>query len=414
MSAVSGQALTMRTKLLLAVAMLLFAAAFGFLFWADLARGGAEPLGETMSLALAFASFFGIGMAIAARRPGHPIGWLFLAAGTYPMVQEALAVLGKMRMEGDGSTTLYVVAHTAFSWPVFLGTLVVFVPLLFPTGRLPSPPWRWLAWTTGAAMGAMAVGGIFQRDICVTYDAAGNCVEAIANPIGVAWLPSVEESTFGVLMLGVLALGMVGALASVVVRYRRAEGVERIQLRWVTFAMSVFLTYMLVVGVLVEEVLGLSAEMQALVPFGIDLFGFFVALIPIAVGAAILRYRLYDIDRLISRTVSYGLITAVLLASFAGAVFLSSRLFPRQSDLGVAASTLAVAALFNPVRRRIQSVVDRRFNRSRYDAARVVGAFGHRLRSEAGIEDLTGELITAAATTMQPSTASLWLRRARR
>lgn len=413
MSTVSGRGLTVRTRLLLAAAMAVFAAAFGFIIWADLARGGAEFLGETISLAIAFASFFGIGMAIASRRPGHPIGWLFLAAGAYPMVQEALAVLGEMQME-DGSTTLYVIAHTAFSWPVFLGSLVVFVPLLFPTGRLPSARWRWLAWTTGVAMGAMAVGGVFQRDICVTYDAAGSCVEAITNPIGVPWLPSVEESAFGALMLGILAMCMVGALASVVVRYRRAQGVERIQLRWVSFAMSLFITYMLVVGVLVEEVLGLSAEMQGLVPFGIDLFGFFVALIPISVGVAILRYRLYDIDRLISRTVSYGLITAVLLACFAGAVFLSSRLFPRQSDLGVAASTLAVAALFNPVRRRIQSAVDRRFNRSRYDAGRVVDAFGHRLRSEAGIEDLTGELITAAETTMQPSTASLWLSRPRR
>lgn len=177
-------------------------------------------------------------------------------------------------------------------------------------------------------------------------------------------------------------------------------------------AMGLFIVYMLVVGVLLEEILDLDAEIESVVRFGLDPFGFFLALIPISVGLAILRYRLYDIDRLISRTLSYGLITAVLLACFAGAVFLSSRLFPRQSDLGVAASTLAVAALFNPVRRRIQSAVDRRFNRSRYDAARVVDAFGHRLRSKAGIEDLTGELITAPATTMQP-TASLWLKRPR-
>lgn len=149
--------------------------------------------------------------------------------------------------------------------------------------------------------------------------------------------------------------------------------------------------------------------MAALAPFGIDLFGVFLALVPISVGLAILRYRLYDIDRLISRTVSYGLISAVLLLTYAGGVFFLRRVLPGQSDLAVAASTLAVAALFNPVRRKVQSAVDRRFNRSRYDASRVVDAFGHRLRSEAGIENLSGELITAAATTMQPSTASLWL-----
>lgn len=403
-----GQDLTVRARLLLAVAAVLFAVALGVLVWTDVSRGGGEPLGATLSLTIGFASFFGIGMAIASRRPDHPIGWLFLAAGTYPMVQAALSVLGEMQME-EGSTTLYVIANTAFSWPALLGTLVVFVPLLFPTGRLPSARWRWLAWTAGAAMGAMAVGGIFQREICVTYDAANTCVDAIANPIGFSWLPIVEESAFGAIMLGVLSVCMMGALASVAVRYRRAQGVERVQLRWVTFAMSLFIMYM-VTGVLVEDILGLSAEMEALVPYGVNPFGIVLALIPISVGVAILRYRLYDIDRLISRTVSYGLITAVLLGCFAGAVFLSSRLFPRQSDLGVAASTLAVAALFNPVRRRIQSAVDRRFNRSRYDAARVVDAFGHRLRSEAGIDDLKGELIGAAATTMQPSTASVWLR----
>lgn len=405
--------LTVPARIALGVGITAFTFALAVLLWTDFASDIDSAPGETFSLLIGFASFSAVGVAVAVRRPSHPIGWLFLGAGAYPMLQEALARLGELRME-EGSTTLFVIAHTAFSWPLFLGTLVVFVPLLFPTGHLPSPRWRWLAWTAGTAMGAMAIGGIIQRDICVTYDVTGNCAEAVPNPWGVSWLPSVEEGVFGAVMLGVLTVCMVGALVSVVVRYRRAHGVERVQLRWVVFAMGLFIVYMLVVGVLLEEILDLDAEIQSVVRFGIDPFGFFLALIPISVGVAILRYRLYDIDRLISRTVSYGLITAVLLACFAGAVFLSSRLFPRQSDLGVAASTLAVAALFNPVRRRIQSAVDRRFNRSRYDAARVVDAFGHRLRSEAGIENLTGELITAAATTMQPSTASLWLRTPRR
>lgn len=404
--------LTFPARIALGMGIVAFTFALAVLLWTDFASSTDSAPGESFSLLIAFLSFSAVGTAVAVRRPDHPIGWLFLAAGAYPMMQEALARLGELRME-EGSTTLFVIAHTAFSWPLFLGTLAVFVPLLFPTGHLPSPRWRWLAWTAGTAMGAMTIGGVIQRDICVTYDVTGNCAEAVRNPWGVSWLPSVEEGAFGAVMLGVLTICMVGALVSVVVRYRRARGAERVQLRWVVFAMGLFIVYMLVVGILLEEVLDLDAEIQSLVRFGIDPFGLFVALIPISVGLAILRYRLYDIDRLISRTVGYALVTAVLLAGFAGAVFVFRALLPGQSDLAVVVSTLGVAALFNPLRQRIQGAVDHRFNRSRFDAERVVDAFGRRLRSEAGIDELGGELISVAATTMQPTTASLWLSRPR-
>jgi len=397
------------TKATLWALSIIMGVAFVTLIWIDLASGRQGALGEAVSLAGAFLIFFAVGLSIAVRRPRHPIAWLFVLAGVYPVVQACLSDLGEMVMNSGGPATLYLVANTAFSWPVILGTLVVFVPLLFPTGRLPSPRWRWLAGVMGVAMGIMAIGGVFQRDVCVSYDDGGSCVDRITNPIGFSWLENLEESELGAVLFGVLALGMVAAGVSLIVRYRRSRGVERAQLRMFGLAAGLFLFYMLVVGVLIEEVLGLGAEVAALAPFGIDLFGVFLALVPISVGLAILRYRLYDIDRLISRTVSYGLISAVLLLTYAGGVFFLRRVLPGQSDLAVAASTLAVAALFNPVRRKVQSAVDRRFNRSRYDASRVVDAFGHRLRSEAGIENLSGELITAAATTMQPSTASLWL-----
>lgn len=386
-----------------------FIFALSVLVWMDVAGQTDDPFAESLSLMAAFASFFVVGAAIAVRRPNHPIGWLFVAAGVYPMLQEALAQLGAMQME-EGSNTLYVVAHTAFSWPVFLGVLVVFVPLLFPTGHLPSPRWRGLAWFAGLAMAVAGLGGVIQRDICVTYDRGGQCVAALRNPMGVPWLVSVEEGTFGGVMLGILAVCMIGALVSVVMRYRRSNQVERIQLRWVAFAMGLFIAHMLIVGILLEEILDLAAELEVLSPFGIDPFGIFLALIPLSVGVAILRYRLYDIDRIISRTVAYGLVTAVLLSGYAGAVFLFRAILPGQSDLAVVASTLAAAALFNPVRRWVQVVVDRRFNRDRYDAERTVDVFGQRLRSRAGIDDLGGELLGVAATTMQPATASLWLK----
>ncbi|HEX2153694.1 MAG TPA: hypothetical protein VHL52_06930 [Acidimicrobiia bacterium] len=397
-------------KIALATAGLVLGASLTALLWADATFGEDAPLGETISLTIAFLSFFAVGVAIVLRRPAHPIGWLFVVAGVYPLAQEALNRLGEIRIDQGGSETLYVIANTAFSWPALLGTLVVFVPLLFPDGRLPSPRWRWLAGMTGLAMAVMVLGGMFQRDICVKYDEADNCTQRIDNPIGLSWLPGLEESAIGAVMFGVLAVGMVGAVVSVVVRYRRSWGPERAQLRWVTFAMALFIAYVLLVGVLVEEVLGWSDRLQAIVPFGLDLFGVFLALVPISVGVAILRYRLYDIDRIISRTVAYGLITAVLVGAYAGVVFVLGRALPGQSDLAVAASTLAVAALFNPVRRRVQALVDRRFNRSRYDSERVIDAFGQRLRSEVSLSDLSEDLVEVAGTTMQPAWTSLWLR----
>lgn len=250
----------------LATVSLLFIAALTILFWSDLARG--EGIGGEISLAMAFVSFFCVGVTIVLRRPRHPIGWLFVASGVYPLVQEALVRLGDMSEDRETGELLHIIANTAFSWPALLGTLVVFVPLLFPTGRLPSPRWRWLAGLVGTAMAIMAVGGVFQRDVCAAYDREGTCTERLANPIGVPWLENVEESALGSGLFVVLVVGMVGAGVSVIIRYRRSRGVERAQLRWFTFAMGLFLTYVLVMGVLVEEVLGISGDIEEIVPGG--------------------------------------------------------------------------------------------------------------------------------------------------
>lgn len=396
-------------RLALVAAIGAYAFALSVHVWVGVSGRADSPPGERLSLLIAFGSFFLVGVVMAIRRPSHPIGWLFLGAGVYPTLQEALLHLGLKQMEG-GDNTLFIFANTAFSWPMLLGVLVIFVPLFFPTGRLPSPRWKWLVWVAGGAMAAMLVGGLIQRDICVSYDASNQCVDAIRNPMGVPWLVSAEEGAFSSAMLGIVAISMVAALASVVVRYRRSNEAERTQLRWVVFAMALFIAHMLIVGILLEEVLGLAAELQVLSPFGIDPFAFFMALIPLSVGVAILRYRLYDIDRIISRTVAYGAVTALLVAGYAGAVVVFRAVLPGQNDLAVVASTLGVAALFNPVRRRVQGAVDRRFNRERYDAERIVDAFGQHLRSRSGIDDLGGDLMEAAVTTMQPATASLWLK----
>jgi hypothetical protein len=198
----------------------------------------------------------------------------------------------------------------------------------------------------------------------------------------------------------VLVSVLVGA-GSLVGRFRRARGVERQQLRWLALA-AVQAAGLLLVG-LVAGYLGQDAVVLASLTLG-------VALLPLATGAAILRYRLYDLDRIVSRAVAYGLLTVLLGGGYALVVLGLGQLLGRDSSLAVAAATLAVAAVFQPARRRVQELVERRFNRRRYDAARTIGAFSARLRDQVDLDDLRGELLTVVEQTMQPTRASLWLR----
>ena len=199
-----------------------------------------------------------------------------------------------------------------------------------------------------------------------------------------------------------LLVGLLVAAGSLVVRFRRARGLERQQLRWLALAAALSAAALL--AAVAVAVLG--------APLGVVLIaaGISVALLPLATGAAILRYRLYDLDRIISRSLAYGLLTVLLGSGYAAVVLGLGRLLGRESSLIVAAATLAVAALFQPLRRRIQSVVDRRFNRRRYDAAQTIAAFSAHLRDEIDLATLTGELLTVVDQTMQPTQASLWLR----
>ncbi len=230
--------------------------------------------------------------------------------------------------------------------------LIGFVLLLTPTGSLPSPRWHWWAWVAAAVL--------------VTYQVAF----AVTN------------------------LAVVVAAGSLVVRFRRAQGVERQQLRWVSLA-AVVIIAALAIGapVLVGWVAGIC-----------------VATLPLAIAAAILRYRLYDLDRIVSRALAYGLLTVLLGGGYAGVVLGLGQLLGRASSLAVAGATLAVAAVFQPARRRVQRAVDRRFNRRRYDAAQTIQAFSARLRQQVDLEVLTTELLGVVEQTMQPTQVSLWLR----
>jgi hypothetical protein len=272
-----------------------------------------------------------------------------------------------------------------------------FVLLLTPSGSLPSPRWRWWARLAAAApVGFLLALGVGPGLVIPPYD-------EVIDPVSVPALASAVTAVIAVsftIAIGSLAVGA----WSLVVRFRRARGSERQQLRWVAFAAALTVPPAAVVLFSVV-VVDTKATVVLLVALGVCM-----ALLPLAIGAAILRYRLYDLDRLISRALAYGLLTLLLAGGYAALVLGLGQLLGQDSSLVVAAATLAVAAVFQPARRRIQQGVDRRFNRRRHDAAQTIATFGARLRDQVDLDTLTGELLAVVNQTMQPTTASLWLR----
>jgi hypothetical protein len=338
-----------------------------------------------------------VGAAIARHQPRHPIAWIFLGSGlgagmakfTYEYAEYALVTK-------PGTVPLGVAVAWVSDWMWTTGAipLLTFGLLLFPDGQLPSPRWRPVAWLAGITLAMYVFGSAFHSEPLFNHP-------TIANPVGIdaaAPLLRVIQPVGAVL----LAVVFFCSTASILVRFRRAHGLERQQLKWLTYAVTVTIV---AVGLASREWAGWPvAQVVALLATGF---------IPVAIGVAILRYRLFDIDRLISRTLVYGLLTALLAGIYVIGVFVAGRLLDPargRSELAVAASTLAVAALFQPLRRRIQKLVDRRFNRSRYNAARTVETFSGRLREEIDLDSLSAELLSVVDLTVQPTQASLWLR----
>jgi len=352
-----------------------------------------QPLANTVGLLLAFAAFMGVGALIVAHRPGNAIGWVFSAIAL-------LAVTGALAEEYAGYAVRTrpgllpggVLAgwYAGWAWYPTVALALVFTPLLFPDGRPPSPPWRLVAWLTAATTALFVALTAVQPTIELDD---GHLVD---NPIGLAEAPSPEDSILNI----ALGLLIVAAVASLVIRFRRSRGDERLQLKWFTYA-GLLLPPVLFLGDFLPGALGNLATAV-------------IVVLPIAAGVAILRYRLYEIDRLINRTLVYGLLTALLAGVYAGLVLglgsVFGRLGARPPSVVVAGATLAVAALFQPARRWVQRTVDRRFNRRRYDAARTVEAFSDRLREQVDLDTLSAELLAVVDQTVQPTTASLWLR----
>jgi hypothetical protein len=336
-----------------------------------------------------------VGAVLASRRPRHPVGWLLLAQVAANLATGAAAQYLAWGLLPGGP--LPATRYVALYYPASAGGLLLllgFVLLLTPTGKLPSPGWRW--W----ARAMVAVPLLLLLAAMLAPGSVDPSVQVVGGPFEFDGLGGVLL-VVNQLALAFTNLAVVVCAGSLVVRFRRARGVERQQLRWVAVAAA-----LLVVAAGVALV-GLAVGATEVVTWALSVW---VAGLPVAIGAAVLRYRLYDLDRIISRTLAYGLLTLLLGGGYAAMVLGLSQLLGRDSSLVVAAATLAAAAVFQPARRRIQQAVDRRFNRRRHDAAQRIAAFSDHLREQVDLDALTAELLAVVDQTMQPTDVSLWLR----
>jgi hypothetical protein len=340
-----------------------------------------------------------VGAAIALKYPANGVGWILLVSGFFGGVLGAAGLYAPYAIVERGGALPgadWALWLPQFAGPWSVGLISTVLLLVFPNGHLPSPRWRPVAWYTGFVLVAWPlIGGLFAGSVGQATPAPN----PIALPIAFR-LDQAEVRPIG-LALSIPATIMCGA--AFISRFRSARGGERQQLKWVAYAVAI-----LVVGVAVLLPVSFGRK-----PLEI-LQQLIVLALPLAVGIAILRYRLYDIDLLINRTIVYGATSAAIAVTFyLGLVSLQTVLRPLTagSELAVAVSTLVSFALFQPVRRRVQDAVDRRFDRSRYDAARTLELFADRLRDEVDLDKVRADLIDAVARSVHPGHASMWLRR---
>jgi hypothetical protein len=348
-------------------------------------------------------SFSTIGAIIASRLPANPLGWLFCAAACVAAVDHfsaeyaLYALLAQPTSLPAGEALAWL---ASWAWILYGGCIALSL-LLFPNGRPPSRRWRWLAWLSVILTIAGAVWVAFSPGVI------GN-LGSIRNPLGIEGLPS----GFKPVQTIMLALLFVAALSTLVVRLRRARGIERQQIKWPAFTVVVMAGSSFLSDTAISEAIGLRwLEWAGYVIFIPALIGF-----PISIGIAIVRYRLYEIDLIINRTLVYGALSATLALIYFGGVATTQAIFraltgqQEQPQLAIVISTLLIAALFNPLRRRIQRFIDRRFYRRKYDARKTLEAFSTKLRDETDLDALSDDLVGVVKETMQPSRISLWQR----
>jgi hypothetical protein len=338
-----------------------------------------------------------VGAVAASHRPSNPVGWVLCSIGlawgvahfTSEYATYALLAAPGSLPAGEAAAWIY-----SWVWVPGLG-FIVLLPLLFPNGRLPSPRWHPFAWFSVMLVAAGTILAAFSPGPGVGL--------GIRNPFGMESLPNLNEQ-LQALMFALIFV----ASASSVVRLHHARGVERQQIKWVAYAGALAGGASLPTYTVLEAVDLRWLQIVGHVPALVGIVG-----VPTAVGIAITRYRLYEIDILINRTLVYGTLTAMLVAVYLGGIVLSQRFFVvltgEESTLAVVASTLLIAALFTPLRHRIQSFIDKRFYRSKYDAKRTLEAFSAKLRDETDLEALNNDLVGVVRETMQPVHVSLWL-----
>src|SRR5215475_13576719 len=330
--------------------------------------GHAGSVANWVSSVVFIGAFATVGALLAWKRPGSPIGWLLSATGLAYAAGAFTEFLLHFRR------TLILADWLGWTWLAGLG-LCVFVVLLFPTGHLPSRRWRPVAWAAGAALAGWVLGNAFAPTII-------SASPPLSNPLGVSGAPGKILTVMAGTSAALIAATALAAVLSLVFRYRKAQAAERAQLRWLVYAGALTVAAV-VAGLLAAQIAGTNTtttNLQNALGSGA------AALLPVAIGIAVLRYRLYDIDRVISRTVAYAIVTGLLVAIYAGLVLLATQVLRFRTPVAVAAATLAAAALFTPVRQRVQRVVDRRFNRTRYDGDRMVEEFAAGLKDAVDLE----------------------------
>ena len=360
--------------------------------------GGATFLVSTVAFVVPIVAFSVVGWLISSRRPANAIGWLLASIGLLFSVVVASSSIARWGLETgslprDLAEWIDVGSNV---WVIALGLIGTQLLVRLPDGTLPSPRWRWFSRTTVALIAVALVGS-------ATHVGPVEDVPGTANPLGATWGEPLEAA-FG-LVIGCFVVSIV----ALVLRYRRSTGHDRVQLRWVAFSGVVFVSIYLV-GLSMLNVVGEDSTAGTVL---ISFVQMAFAALPIGIGFAVLRQRLYDIDVVINRALVYAALTATLAGTYLGSVLLlqlALKTVTQGSGLAVAASTLATAALVRPARSRIQATVDRRFFRRKYDSARTLAAFGMRLRDEVDLDALQVDLRTVVVETMQPEHVTLWLR----
>jgi len=379
---------------------LAFAAAILALDAVWLANGDPGAFVFSLTFVLLVTNLAVVGGILAVRRPGNIIGWLLLAAGLPEAIGIAAAIYARTDAVFGGALPLVVPAAWIGAWsvPPTIGILVVFLPIVFPSGHLPGPRWR--IFVVGVIV-AMTIGVV----AAATAPGRLDNIDGLVNPVVLPGPVSDVVQTLNGISNGVAVVAFLVAISSLLLRFRHSRGIERQQMKWFLFVASVAATFLGLSIVLVTGPISDAVWILGLLT---------MAFLPVAIGIAILRYRLFEIDRIVSRAVGYGLVTAVVAGLFILVVLVAESLlapFTKTNDLAVVASTLIVASVFQRLRRRIQGLVDRRFDRAKVDADRSVALLVERLRAAVELDAIRADVLRTVDATVRPTTASLWLRR---